>query len=256
LHLVETLVKSKSPSRARQAVNEPAITANKRKESPRKRIFLVDDHPMMRDGMGRLIDSEPGLMCCGGAKSAEEAVSEIPRCTPDLVITDITLPKRSGLELIKDLAATNPEIPVFVYSMHDESFYAERALRAGAKGYLMKEAGSEKMLEAIRHVLAGEISVSPAIASKILKVFSAPQPRGGSHSPVENLTDREFDVFQLIGQGKSTKEIAAQLHLSHKTVAVHRGHIKEKLSLTSSSELVHQAIRWAESPRAAEEGSE
>jgi len=246
-------VKSKPSNRAhpvaKVAAKAAAASAGKSKELPRKRVFLVDDHPMMRDGMGRLIDSEPGLMCCGGAKSAEEAVSEISRCKPDLVITDITLPQRSGLELIKDLAATHPELPVFVYSMHDESFYAERALRAGAKGYLMKEAGSEKMLEAIRHVLVGEISVSPAIASKILKVFSAPQPRG-SHSPVESLTDREFDVFQLLGKGKSTKEIAGQLHLSHKTVAVHRGHIKEKLGLTSSAELVHQAIRWAESPRA------
>jgi DNA-binding NarL/FixJ family response regulator len=217
------------------------------KEPPRKRIFLVDDHPMMRDGMGRLIDSESGLMCCGGAKSAEEAISEIQRCNPDLVITDITLPKRSGLELIKDITTMYPEIAVFVYSMHDENFYAERALRAGARGYLMKEAGSEKMLDAIRQVLAGEISVSAAMASRILKSFSAP-PARGSNSPVQTLTDREFDVFQLIGQGKSTKEIAAQLHLSHKTVAVHRGHIKEKLGLTSSAELVHQAIRWAENP--------
>jgi len=248
-------VKPKPSPRARPAAKDktaatavPVATVTKSKEPPRKRIFLVDDHPMMRDGMGRLIDSEPGFMCCGGAKSAEEAISEISRCKPDLVVTDITLPNRSGLELIKDLAASNPELPVFVYSMHDENFYAERALRAGARGYLMKEAGSEKMLEAIRQILAGEVSVSPAMASKILKGFSAPQPRG-SHSPVHSLTDREFDVFQLIGQGKSTKEIAAKLHLSHKTVAVHRGHIKEKLGLTSSSELVHQAIRWAEGPR-------
>ena len=242
-------VKSKPAKRTPSAAKTVApAPASKRKELPRKRVFLVDDHPMMRDGMGRLIDSEPGLMCCGGAKSAEEAISEIPKCNPDLVITDITLPKRSGMELIKDLAVIHPEIPVFVYSMHDENFYAERALRAGARGYLMKEAGSEKMLEAIRQVLAGEISVSPAMAAKILKVFSAAQPRG-SHSPVQSLTDREFDVFQLIGQGRSTKEIAAQLHLSHKTVAVHRGHIKEKLGLTSSSELVHQAIRWAENPK-------
>jgi DNA-binding NarL/FixJ family response regulator len=240
---------SKTPRRVAPAAKPAAVSV--RKEAPRKRVFLVDDHPMMRDGMARLIDSEPGLMCCGGAKSAEEALSEILRCRPDLIITDITLPNRSGLELIKDLVAMQSEIPVFVYSMHDESFYAERALRAGARGYLMKEAGSEKMLEAIRRVLAGEISVSPAVAAKILKVFSTPQPRI-SQSPVSNLTDREFDVFQLIGQGKSTKEIADQLHLSHKTVAVHRGHIKEKLGFTSSTELVHQAIRWIEGPRAEE----
>ncbi len=226
--------KSKSPAKS------PA-----RPEPPRKRVFLVDDHPMMRDGMSRLIDSEPGLVCCGGAKTAEEALSEIPQCAPDLVITDITLPNRSGLDLIKDLIAMNPRMLVFVYSMHDEMFYAERALRAGARGYLMKEAGSEKMLEAIRNVLAGEISVSPKISAKILSIFSGASSTGAS-SEVEKLTDREFDVFQLIGQGKSTKEIAHLLHLSHKTVAVHRGNIKDKLGLTSATELTHQAIRWTE----------
>ncbi len=236
------------PVRRARPTSKPS-PARPRGEPPKKRVFLVDDHPMMRDGMSRLLDSEPGLMCCGGAKSAEEAISEIPRCRPDLVITDLTLPQRSGLDLIKDLAAMQPDLPVFVYSMHDETFYAERALRAGARGYLMKEAGSEKMLEAIRCVLAGEISVSPKIAAKILTLFSGPKSRG-SHSPVEKLTDREFDVFELIGQGKSTKEIARQLHLSHKTVAVHRGHIKEKLGLTSAAELVHQAIRWAATPSA------
>jgi len=235
-----------------KSVKQPVAKSNPPKkiapaEPPKKRIFLVDDHPMMREGMGRLIDTEPGLMCCGGAKSAEEALGGVSACRPDLVITDITLPQRSGLDLIKDLAVAEPGLPVFVYSMHDESFYAERALRAGARGYLMKEAGSEKMLEAIHRVLAGEICVSPKMAAKILTLFSAPKARG-SHSPVEKLSDREFDVFQLIGQGKSTKEIAQHLHLSHKTVAVHRGHIKEKLGLKSASELVHQAIRWAAAP--------
>src|SRR4029078_11549698 len=141
---------------------------------------------------------EPGVMCCGGAKSAEEAISEIPRCKPDLIITDITLPNRSGFDLIKDLTAMYPKVLVVVYSMHNEMFYAERALRAGARGYLMKEAGSEKMLEAVRSVLVGEIAVSPQIASKILNLFSGPNPRR-SNSPVEKLTDREFDIYQLIG---------------------------------------------------------
>jgi len=236
----------KKPAKTTSSAPKPSAAVGRR-EPPKKRIFLVDDHPMMRDGMGRLLDSEPGLMCCGGAQSAEEALGEIERCHPDLVITDLTLPQRSGLDLIKDLAAMQPDLPVFVYSMHDETFYAERALRAGARGYLMKEAGSERMLEAVRRVLAGEISVSPKIAAKILSLFSGPKTRG-TQSPVEKLTDREFDVFRLIGQGKSTKEIAHLLHLSHKTVAVHRGHIKEKLGLTSSSELVHQAIRWAAAP--------
>jgi DNA-binding NarL/FixJ family response regulator len=225
---------------------KPARTAEKKKPSspPAKRVFLVDDHPMMRDSMARLIESEPGFVCCGGASSAEEAVGEIGRCKPDLVVTDITLPNRSGFDLIKDIRAMFPEIVIFVYSMHDEMFYAERALRAGARGYLMKEAGSEKMLEGMRRVLGGEISVSPKIAAKILDIFSGQQKK--SNSPVAKLSDREFDVYQLIGQGKSTKEIADQLHLSHKTVAVHRGHIKEKLGITSSAELVHHAIRWTQ----------
>ena len=214
-------------------------------QAEKTRLLILDDHPMMRDGMGRLIDSEPGLISCGGAQSAEEALEQIRRCKPDLVITDITLPKRSGLDLIKDITAMHPEVVVFVYSMHDEMFYAERALRAGARCYLMKEAGSEKMLEAIRRVLAGEICVSQKIAAKILTIFSGPQPRG-SNSPVEKLTDREFDVYRLIGEGKSTKEIAEQLHISAKTVAVHREHIKKKLGVASATELTHQAIRWVE----------
>jgi DNA-binding NarL/FixJ family response regulator len=212
---------------------------------PPKRIFLVDDHPMMHEGMSRILNSEPGLMCCGGVKSAEEALAEIPRCKPDLVVTDITLPGRSGLDLIKDLKAMFPELKIFVYSMHDEMFYAERALRAGARGYLMKEAGSEKMIEAIHRLLAGEIFVTPRIAAKILDLFSGGQSRAPS-SPVERLTDREFEVYKLIGEGRTTKEIAARLHLSEKTVAVHREHIKEKLGIASAAELTHHAFRWVE----------
>ena len=244
--------KAQRPGPAKKIATRPKKAPAK---APRKRVYLVDDHPMMLDGMRRLIDSEPGLECCGGARTAEEAVSQIADCLPDLVVTDITLPNRSGLDLIKDVMAMHPNMLIFVYSMHDESFYAERALRAGARGYLMKEAGSEKMLDALRRVLAGEVFVSPKIAAKILNLFSKPQPRG-TDSPFENLTDREFEVFRLIGQGKSTKEIATQLHLSHKTVAVHRGHIKDKLNLTNASELVHQAIRWTESSSAGERAGE
>lgn len=211
----------------------------------RKRILLVDDHPMMRDGMGRMIDQEPDLMCCGGVNSAEEALGLVSSLKPDLVIVDITLPGRNGLELIKDVLAMCPETQILVFSMHDEIFYAERALKAGARGYLMKEAGSEKMLDAIRRVLAGEIAISPAIAAKILNQFSG-QTNRRSHSPVEKLTDREFEVYQLIGEGKATKEIADQLHLSEKTVAVHRGHIKDKLGLTSALDLIRHAMRWTE----------
>lgn len=234
----------KAPQKKKSATASKVAIRRPTPEPAKKRIYLVDDHPMLRDGMCRLLNSEPGLVCCGQAPSAEEAMSGIPEAAADLVITDITLPNRSGLELIKDLVAYQPGLPVLVYSMHDETFYAERALRAGARGYLMKDAGSEKMIEAVRRILGGEISVSPRIATKIMTFFQNPQARG-SESPVEKLSDREFDVFKLIGEGKSTKEIAALLHLSHKTVAVHRGHIKEKLGLGSSGELVHQAIRWA-----------
>jgi DNA-binding NarL/FixJ family response regulator len=240
----EATMKSKPKPRGRSA---PKALAEPLPQQPaRKRIFVVDDHPMMRDAMCTLIDTEPGLISCGGAKSAEEALSEISRCKPDLVITDITLPSRSGLDLIKDLAAMYPDLPVFVYSMHDELFYAERALRAGARGYLMKEAGSEKMLEAIHRLLTGQVAVSPQIAAKILKQFSG-APARNSNSPIEKLTNREFDVYQLIGKGRSTKEIAEQLHISPKTVAIHREHIKEKLEIGSATELTHQAICWVES---------
>src|SRR5207253_426689 len=145
--------------------------------------------------------------CCGGASSAGDAIEKIQISKPDLVITDITLPGRSGLELIKDIRAIYPEMYVLVFSMHDEMFYAERALRSGARGFLMKEAGSEKLLEAVRQILAGQICVSPKLSAKILDLFSTNRPRGSS-SPVEKLTDREFDVYQLIGLGRSTKEIA------------------------------------------------
>jgi DNA-binding NarL/FixJ family response regulator len=244
---VERIMRSKPKVRSQSAPKASARTLSP--EPARKRIFIVDDHPMMRDAMCTLIDTEPGLICCGGARSAEEALDEIARCKPDLIITDITLPSRSGLDLIKDLAAMYPELPVFVYSMHDEIFYAERALRAGARGYLMKEAGSEKMLEAIHQLLAGQVCVSPKLAAKILNQFSG-APSRGSNSPVEKLTNREFDVYQLIGKGRSTKEIAEQLHISPKTVAIHREHIKEKLAITNATELTHHAIRWVASQEA------
>ena len=160
-------------------------------------------------------------------------------------MTDITLPGKSGMELIKDLQVSNPGLPILVVSMHDETMYAERVLRAGARGYIMKESGGENLLVAIRQILAGQVYVSPRISAKILDNLSARKPRGSS-SPIEKLSDREFEIFQLIGQGKGTRDIAKQLHLSPKTVEVHRGHIKEKLGLKDATALVHQAIRWFE----------
>jgi DNA-binding NarL/FixJ family response regulator len=215
----------------------------------RRKILLVDDHPMMRIGVTTLINGEPDLTVCCQASHAEEALIEIPKCSPDLVITDMTMPGRGGLEFIKDVQGLYPNLPVLVVSMHDEMLHAERALRAGARGYLMKEAGGEKMLEAIRKVLDGQVYVSEKMSARILENVSGRKPRG-STSPIEKLSDREFEVFQLVGQGKSTKEIARQLNLSPKTVEVHRGHIKEKLGLKDATSLVRHAVRWVETQKA------
>ena len=213
--------------------------------APRKKILLVDDHPFMRAGLAQLIDRQPDLAVCAEAGDPAAAARELAKASPDLVLTDITMPGRSGLEFIKDLKAAHPDLPILVVSMHDELIYAERALRAGARGYIMKEAGGEALLAAVRKVLGGEIYVSPRMAAKILDSLSGRRPRGSS-SPIEKLSDREFEVFQLIGHGKTTREIAAQLHLSPKTVDVHRGHIKEKLELRDATALVRHAVRWVE----------
>ncbi len=211
----------------------------------RKKILLVDDHPFMRAGLAQLIDRQPDLMVCGEAGNAADAARELSKSAVDLVLTDLTMPGRGGLEFIKDLQASRPGLPVLVVSMHDEVIYAERALRAGARGYIMKEAGGENLLLAIRRILSGEVYVSPKMSARILDTFSGRKPRGSS-SPIEKLSDREFEIFQLIGQGKSTRDIARQLNLSPKTVDVHRGHIKEKLELKDATALVRHAVRWVE----------
>ena len=206
---------------------------------------MIDDDPFMRAGLIQIIDRQPDMQICGEAGNPTEAMQVLARCRPDLVLSDITMPGRSGLEFIKDLAATKEGLPILVVSMHDEAIYAERALRAGAKGYIMKEAGGENLLAAIRQILRGEIYVSSRMSAQILERISARRPRN-SQSPIEKLSDREFEVFQLIGQGNSTRAIAAKLHLSSKTVDVHRSHIKEKLELNDATELVRHAIRWWE----------
>jgi len=218
------------------------------KTAKKHRVFLVDDHPIVLAGFTLMLNAQPDIEVCGSASSAEEAAGKIQSAKADLVISDITLPGRSGLDLLKDLMVANSRQSVLMVTMHDEMLYAERAIRAGARGYLMKEAGSEKMLAAIRHVLAGNIYVSDRIQAKILNAMHSPNQRT-SASPVEKLSDREFEVFRLLGEGKTTKEIADQLHLSDKTVAVHRGHIKDKLGIKSATELMHTAVRWVEANR-------
>lgn len=211
----------------------------------RARILIVDDHPMMRQGLAVLINGEPDLIVSTEADNAHQAMSAISTSRPDLVLADLTLPDKNGLELIKDIQALHPGLPVMVISMHDESLYAERVLRAGGRGYIMKQEGGTRLLEAIRLVLSGRVFVSDKMSARILELFSG--GRGAaSASPVERLTDREFEVFQLIGQGKGTREIAGKLHVSVKTVEVHRLHIKEKLKLKTAPELIRFAVRWSE----------
>jgi DNA-binding NarL/FixJ family response regulator len=169
----------------------------------------------------------------------------VEREWPDLIVTDLTMPGRGGLDLIKDLVALHPEVLILVCSMHDEMLYAERALRAGAKGYLMKDADGATFLGAIRRVLGGQLYMSERLAARVLDAFAGGRPRG-SRSPLEKLSDREFEVFRLFGEGKTAKEIAGQLNLSPKTVSVHRDHIKEKLEFTTSAEMIRQAVRYVE----------
>lgn len=229
---------STNRSRSEKAVQPPPVPA-------KKKILIVDDHPFMRAGLAQLIDKQPDLQVCGEAGDPGEALKKIGQLSVDLVLTDITMPGRSGIEFIKDVQAIHPKLPMLVVSMHDEVIYAERVLRAGARGYIMKEAGGENLLFAIRQVLAGQPYVSPRVSAKILDDMSGKKPRG-SNSPIEKLSDREFEIFQLVGQGKSTRDVAKQLGLSPKTVDVHRANIKEKLGLKDATALVRHAVRWVE----------
>jgi DNA-binding NarL/FixJ family response regulator len=214
-------------------------------EAKRARIVVVDDHPMTRAGVVQLINGQPDMQVRAEAGSPAQAFEATARELPDLLLTDMTMPGRSGVEFIKDILAVHPKLPILILSMHDETIYAERALRAGAKGYIMKEAGGDRLLAAIRRVLQGQVYVSEEVSAAIISNLSGSTSRK-SHSPIEKLTDREFEVFRLIGFGKSTREIAKELHLSTKTVDVHRGHIKEKLELKDATSLVRHAVRWVE----------
>jgi DNA-binding NarL/FixJ family response regulator len=217
-------------------------------QSSRKRVLIVDDHPMMRTGLAQLIDNEGDLKVCAEADNAAQALDAAVGQKLDLILLDISLPDKNGLELIKDIRALKPNLPILVVSMHDEALYAERVLRAGGRGYIMKQEGGKKLLEAIRQVLSGQIYVSEKISAGILETFSG-RPIEAAAFPVQQLSDREFEVFQLIGQGKSTREIADHLHLSVKTVEVHRLNIKKKLKLNTATDLVRHAVRWLETEK-------
>ncbi len=235
----------KSPSKPTPLKNQPSKAPAVETVRLRKGLLLVDDHPFMRAGLAQLINKQPDIFVCGEAGDPSEAMRELGRAKVDLILSDITMPGRSGLEFIKDVGAVHPAIPILVVSMHDEMLYAERVLRAGARGYIMKGAGGENLLLAIRQVLKGDVYISAKVSAKIVDDFSARKPRG-SNSPIEKLSDREFEVFQLVGLGNSTRDIAERLKLSPKTVDVHRGKIKEKLQLKDVTELVRYAVRWVE----------
>ena len=210
-----------------------------------KRIFLVDDHPMVREWLTTLIQQQPDLTVCGEAEDAPSAFRSIAAVKPDVVIVDVSLPRRSGIELIKDLKQTLPDVAVIVLSMHDEMLYAERALRAGARGYIMKRETTEKIATAIREVLAGKIHVSDRMKMRLAEKFvgGAPSVR---ESPLNLLSNRELEVFQLLGQGRDAKQIAEELGVNFKTVHAYCARIKEKLKLTKASELLREAVRWEE----------
>jgi DNA-binding NarL/FixJ family response regulator len=206
------------------------------------RVFVVDDHPIVREGISALIDREPDLTICGAAEEARTALEALETLKPDILIVDISLNGPTGLELVRSIRARDAKLPVLILSMHDECIYAERALRAGANGYVMKQEATEKVIAAVRRILGGEIYVSERVANKMLQRFVGSKPP--DHSPVEGLTDRELEVFLLIGEGRGTRQIADELHVSIKTVESYQAHIKEKMSLKSGRELVQQAIQW------------
>jgi DNA-binding NarL/FixJ family response regulator len=210
--------------------------------SAKKRIFVVDDHAIVRQGLSLLINQEPDLIVCGSAKDACSALESIASLQPDLLILDISLEGPDGLDLLKSVRSRDAAVPVLILSMHDESLYAERVLRAGAQGYIMKQAATDGLLVAIRRILRGELYVSDQVAARILRQVAG--HAASSRSPVEELSDRELEVFRLIGNGYGTREIAEALHLSVKTVESYQSHIKEKLFLKNSRELVQHAVQW------------
>lgn len=211
--------------------------------APPSRILLVDDHPIVRLGLTRLIDREPDLVVCGEAKDIRGAIEGLATMKPDLVVVDITLEDGSGIQLIKDIKARQRDLPVLVLSMHDELLFAERVLKAGGSGYVMKQESPEVLLAAVRQVLSGDVCFSASVASRLLRGLA----QGRSPSvigPIQSLSDREFEVYELFGKGKSTREVAKMLHLSVKTIETHRERVKAKLGLKTAVELIRHSAEW------------
>jgi len=212
----------------------------KQPAAAKKKILIVDDHPLVREGLRRIIDSQPDLTVCGEASNAKEAVAAVATHQPNLVLLDLSMPGRDGIDLTKQLWLDNSKLPVLVLSMHDESVYAERTLRAGARGYIMKSELPETLLAAIRRILSGEVSVSNMIVTQMTNKMS----RGNSLSPMDLLSDRELEIFRLFGEGNPRSKVAADLDLSVKTVETHRSNIYRKLSLRGADDLRRHAARF------------
>jgi DNA-binding NarL/FixJ family response regulator len=225
-------------------------TALETREKPKqaaakaKRIIIVDDHPLFRKGLEQLINSTAeGFVICGEAGDAAEGMSKIRQLKPDLVIVDLSLPGANGIELIKNVRAEFQKLPLLILSMHDESLYALRALRAGAQGYVMKQEALENVINAIREVLAGRPYLSPEMSAKLITNFAS----GTNQSnPTDKLSDRELEILELIGKGRDVHEIAKALHISRKTVETHRAHIKKKLNFKNAREVTRFAAQWVE----------
>jgi DNA-binding NarL/FixJ family response regulator len=214
-------------------------------DKSKTKIYLVDDHPLVREWLTNLIEHQPDLVICGESEDAPSALQAISATKPDVAIVDLALKNGSGMELIKDLKVMAPGVAIIVLSMHDEKLYAERALRAGARGYIMKRETAKKVITAIRQVLAGKVYMSEALAAAFAQKFvDGRLPASGSL--VEQLSDRELEVFQLLGKGYETRRVAEMMSVSMKTVQAHCAHIKEKLKLTNAAELLREAVRWQE----------
>ena len=213
------------------------------KSSQRHRVFIVDDHPLVREGLANLINQQPDLVVCGQAEDAAQTLAGIGASRAELALIDISLKTASGLELVKDLKVHHPDVALIVLSMHDEMLYAERAIRAGARGYVMKRETTKEVLTAIRRVLQGDVYVSERVVNLMARRLGSPR-KAAAASPVEQLSDRELEIFRLLGQGRTTSQIAADLHLSLKTVQAYCARAKEKFGVDSLTELLRAAIRW------------
>ena len=229
--------------------NESQSNARTRKPGQKKdKVLLIDDHPIVREGLSQMINAEDDLEICGAAEDGRAALEMADETDPDIAIVDLSLKEGSGLDLIKTFKTRRPQMPVLVLSMHDESLHAERVLRAGAKGYIMKQEATEKVLTAIRKVLGGEVFLSDKMAAQMLNRLVG---SGGTieASPITRLTDREYEIYSMIGQGVGTREIAQKLGLSVKTVEAHRENIKDKLDLKNANELLRHAMQHVQDLR-------